>query len=189
MWIIGVTLGVAVFLSLPLLVPMHLVFSSERGAESRQTRVTVRWLFGLIRFSMIPRRRPEEEKPKEGRRRPRVFFIALRTYGFAQRVLEFAKDLLRIVHVGRLRIDLRLGLPDPAETGMLAAVIMPAMALASPSHGIEVNVEPDFCLEGFAAQIDGELKVYPIALVMPAARLIFSAPTFRLVKAAVIGER
>ena len=188
MWIVGVVLGVAAFLSFLLLVPVHLVFSSERGAEISQTKVTVKWLFGLVRFTLAPKGR-EQEKPKKERRRPRIFFIALRTYGFAQRVFKFARDLLGVIHVRWLRVDLRLGLPDPAETGMLAGAVMPVMALASPFHGIELSIEPDFCLEGFRTQINGELKVYPVALIVPVARFVFCAPTFRLVKAAVMGER
>jgi hypothetical protein len=186
-WIIGPILGALALFFLLFLVPVHLVLSSDSSAGSTRTRIAVKWLFGLVRFRISPKRAEPKKSGKEARR-PRMLAITLRTPGFGQRLLRLAEDLLRVTHFRRLRVDLRLGLSDPADTGMLAASVMPVMAFIGPFHGVELNVEPDFAQEGMQAQFNGEVKVYPIAFVMPVLRFAFSRPTLRVAKAAVMDE-
>jgi len=173
-------------LVLLLSIPVQASFSSGDSPETRKTTITVKWLFGLIRFRLSPKRR-ERREPGKAKRRPGVLAVTLRTPGFVPKLLSLGRDLLHVVHVRWLRVDLKVGLSDPADTGMLAGGIMPAMALIHSYRQVELNIEPDFRREGLALQVNGEAGVYPIALIIPLLRFVFSRPTLRVARTAVMG--
>ncbi|HET6921646.1 MAG TPA: hypothetical protein VFI16_00735, partial [Anaeromyxobacteraceae bacterium] len=123
----GVALVVAGLLGLVLLllaVPVDLEFRLA-GIEPFAGEVGGRWLFGLVRFRIpVPPAGPRPEagpkaararaRPKAGGRRRRVL-AALGQGAFRRRVHRLVRDLVRAVHLRRLRLLMRLGLGDPAD--------------------------------------------------------------------------
>ena len=168
MWIaIATVLGLLAVLA----IPVQLAFRVERVAAS-SGQVTIRWLFGFVRFRIgIPLQRaptrPEaaaaRTRPTRERRAARFnAFAALRLPEFRRRVYRFAGDLLRATHMHQLFLRMRLGLGDPADTGRLWAVVGPLSALAQNLHSAEVRVEPEFMDTACEFVAQGRLRLIPL---------------------------
>ena len=80
----------------------------------------------------------------------------------------------RRVHVRRLRLDARIGLDDPADTGRLWGLLWPMLALAPTSTG-SVRVQPDFSGEVLWIDAEGQLWLRPLA-VLAAVLAFLAAP-------------
>ena len=180
-WILVSLLGLAGLLVLLLSVPIDLAFSFEKK-EGFRPRVRIGWLFGLIRKDLGSRkRRPKEPKPKKRstRRGPQRFFAMLKTRGFPGSFLKLGRRLLSTVKVRELKIDLRLGLGDPAETGLLFGAMAPLLAYAGSVTFADIAVEPDFLEDTLQGYGKGAVRVYPITLVPPLIMFALSPATIR----------
>lgn len=186
----GVVLVVAGLLGLVLLllaVPVGVEFRLE-GIEPFTGEVGVRWLFGLVRFRIpVPRVGPRPEatpraararaRPK-ARGRHRNVLAALRQAAFRRRVYRLVRDLVRAVHLRRLRLLMRLGLGDPADTGRLWAVVGPLNAVARLRNA-DVRIEPEFVDPVLEFQADGRLLLVPLRFLILAIAFALSPPTIR----------
>jgi len=187
---VGVVLVVAALLGLVLLllaVPVDLEVRLE-GIDPFQGQVGIGWLFGLVRLRIpIPAARPTPEpetRPHEvpeqprARGRARNALAALRPAGFRGRVYRLVRDVVRAVHVQRLRLRVRLGLGDPADTGRLWALMGPLEALARMGNA-EIRIEPDFLDPVLEFQVDGRVRIVPLRFVALAGAFLLSPPTIR----------
>jgi hypothetical protein len=190
---VGVVLVVAGLLGLVLLalaVPVDLEFRLE-GIEPFAGEAGVRWLFGLVRFRIPgpragqPKPRPEAEPRtsrararRKARGRHRNVLAALGQAAFRRRVYRLVGDLLRAVHLHRLRLRMRLGLGDPADTGRLWAVVGPLNA-AAQLRNAEVRIEPEFVDPVLEFQADGRLLLVPLRFLTLAVAFALSPPTIR----------
>ena len=189
----GVGFVVAGLLGLVLLVlavPVDVEFRLE-GIEPFTGEVGVRWLFGLVWFRIPgsrvgkPTPRPEA-KPKaarvrarpKARGRHRDVLAALRQAAFRRRVYRLVRGLVRAVHLHRLRLLMRLGLGDPADTGRLWAVVGPLNAVAQLRNA-ELRIEPEFVDPVLEFQADGRLLLVPLRLLILAIAFALSPPTIR----------
>ncbi|OGO02618.1 MAG: hypothetical protein A2Y91_01075 [Chloroflexi bacterium RBG_13_54_8] len=190
MWVIGAIAGVVLFLILLLLIPIDLVFSVEKDAHFR-SKVRSVWLFGLVGKGIgggKNRQRHEEgEKEKFKKRRGEMgeyLVAALNTEGFPHRLFGFVREVFRLLKVRKLKADFRAGLGGPVETGMLFALLGPAVALVrSFSSVADIRIEPDFEKETLEGYCEGDIRVVPIRLVKPLASFLLSRPTMRAAKA------
>jgi hypothetical protein len=190
---VGVTLVVAGLLGLLLLllaVPVDVEFRLQ-GIEPLTGHVGVRWLFGLVRHR-IPAPRAGEATPTPGgepkaaraparpgaRSRKRNVLAALRQGAFRRRVHRLARDLVRAVHLHRLRLHLRLGLGDPGDTGRLWAVVGPLNAVARLRNA-ELRIEPEFADAVLEFQADGRLRLVPLRFLILAIAFALSPSTMR----------
>ena len=189
----GVPLLVAGLVGLVLLllaIPVNVDFQLE-GVESFGGRVGVRWLFGLVRVRFpfprpgTPHRRGEDDpaaararKGSTGLDRGRDVLAALRQVAFRRRVGRLAGDLVRAIQLHRVRLLVRLGLGDPADTGLLWAVVGPVNAMTQ-SLDADIRIEPDFLEPVLEFQAEGSVRVVPLRLVLLAIGFALSPPTFR----------
>jgi len=187
-WIIATVLGVFLLFVLLFAIPVDLVFCVEKDVDFK-SRVRVRWMFGLIGRDITSRKkRPEKEKKKrKGNIKP--LLAMLRTRGFLQKLTKFVKHVFQLLNVRELKLNLRVGLSDPAETGFLFAVIGPAMVYVKSLSSLDVHVEPDFEQENLRGYFQGDLRASPIQFVKPFALFLFSATTIRAIKAMVAARR
>ena len=195
-----------VLLALLLLVPVDLVGRVARGGDRPEARVRVSWLFGRLQRDLFrgggrepsmaggeeaPPAEEEEEEGKEeegeredegegrGRSSPRIALELLRTRGFLRSLGDLLRGLFGAVQVQSLRIDLSVGLSDPADTaeafGLMMAVLMPLEAVAP----LRAEVAPSFAEERLAGSFEGRLRVVPIKTLPPLARFLLSPPAWR----------
>jgi hypothetical protein len=185
--------GVLLALLALLAVPVDLAFRLE-GAGPLGGEVAVRWLFGLVRARIPvpgarraparPEAAPEAAGPGTARAgRTRLLGLA-RDPAFRRRAWRLAGDLLRAVRVRHLRLRLRLGLGDPADTGRLWAVLGPLGAMARGLRRAEVRLEPEFGGEALELRADGRVRLVPLRLLALVAAFALSPPALRAWRAA-----
>ena len=173
MWIIATVLGILLFFVLLLVIPVDLVFCVEKDVDFK-SRVRVRWMFGLIGKDIRGRKRRPEKEKRERKRNVKPFLAMLRTRGFLWKLSKFIKHVFQLLNVRELKLNLRVGLSDPAETGLLFAVIGPTMVCMKSFSSLDVQVEPDFEQENLRGYFKGDLRASPIRFVKPFALFVLN---------------
>lgn len=183
-------IAVAVLAGL-LAVPVNVDFRCE-GIEPLGGQVTIRWLFGAVALR-VPLRRASSRssdsraQPPAGRapaigaaRRRRGNAVAiLRQAEFRRRVLRLLRDLVAAARFRELRLRLRLGLGDPADTGQLWAFLWPLATAAHNLRNADVRIEPDFIDAAFEFRAAGRLRLIPLQIIALAIGFILSPVSIR----------
>jgi hypothetical protein len=153
-----------------------------------QGEIHLIWLFGLLRLR-IPTdstpaaadqktaAKPKRRRQPSGRKSRSSPLAAWRLRPFRQRIFRFVRDLWRAVHKHDLRLRLRIGLDDPADTGQLWALMGPLSAIAANSQAAEVSIEPDFMQSTLELHSSGRIRLVPLQLLGLALGLLLS-PAF-----------
>ena len=190
MWIIAVVAGLVLLVVLLLAVPFDVAFQVSRDGTF-SSRLRVGWMFNLVGKDLGGRKKPRGERPDKERKRPRVkpFLAMFRARGFPRRLLRYVRDVLRTVHVRELEADLRVGLSDPADTGMLFALIGPAAVYLRAITPLDIRVQSDFQQAVFQGHFKGDLRVFPIQLLAVTVVFACSPATLRGIKAMVVARR
>jgi hypothetical protein len=148
------------------------------GAEP-SARIELAWLFGAWRSDL---RRPGSAS--RGRRRaPPARWVLLWRGDHADRLLRLARSLRRAVRVKELCVRARVGLGDPAETGMLMGWAAPLLVVARAVPGMDVRIEPDFVSSVLEGEARGELRACPLLVLPPLLRFALSPGTLRSLRA------
>ncbi len=196
MWV-GITLAsLAALIILVLCIPLDVVFHIDiYGRPKFRTRLV--WLFGLISKDIAERkRRPKEkreaakDKPKPGRRgiRGRVIFKILRTKGLLSQFKRLMVKIISRFKIRKLVADFTIGLDNPADTGLLFALIGPATFFINRSSSCQIRVQPSFVDTIFEGYLYGTIKLRPIRLLTPFIRFAFSLATIRAIKTLVLSK-
>lgn len=181
-----ITLGLLVLFALPL----DVAFRVE-GVEALHGQITIRWMFGLVRFRIrIPGVSEPPQAPKvspqaatvraKPEKRSRTHLLAvLRQAAFRQRVYRLVADLLGAVHLHRLRLRMRLGLGDPAETGRLWAMLGPLNGLGQNLRNVDLQIEAEYIDPVFEFQAQGRLLLIPLQFLILAIGFALSPASIR----------
>jgi len=181
--------GVALFLLLLLVllaIPVTLTFRLA-WHQALQGQVQLGWAFGLIRVR-IPLSKPESgstqgEKPLQKRARSRKParkggnpFRLMRQKPFRRRVIRFVGELWRAVHKQDVRLWLRVGLGDPADTGQLWAIMGPLAGVLASTREASITIEPDFMDPLFEFEGSGRIRFVPLQLLWLTLAMLLSPP-------------
>lgn len=174
-----------------LAVPVDVAFRAE-GIEPLRGQVAIRWLFGAARLNVpIPGRGKTDEttqaQPRSGkarakaaRRRGRGNVVAvLRQAAFRRRVYRLLRSLIAAAHVHELRLRLRLGLGDPADTGQLWALLGPLAAIARNLRNADVRIEPEFIDAVCEFRAEGRARLVPLQYLALAIGFVLSPVSIR----------
>lgn len=194
-------IGAILALTISLLaVPVNLVYALRKDDVWRG-RLLVYWMFGLVRVSVRPGRR-KAPRPSKRRRKRREMIVSgakgsvrrrhdvlaiLRTRGLLRALIRLLRDLLRSLRPRRLRVELVIGLEDPADTGRLAGVLAPLRLLLGKrtlgrDSNVSIDVTPDFSgprLQGYSC---ASVQFVPLELIAIVIGFLFSVPVFRAVR-------
>lgn len=180
LWILAALLAAGLLL---LAVPFDLEFRLARYSGKTRLEVRLGWLFGLVR---MPIRQPgaagkdKKPKPKPKRRAARSHGLTLlKEPGMARRLTAFVRDLLGCLHVRSLRLEGRLGLDDPADTGMLWGFVGPLLAVLQSLPGTRVAVDPDFTGAALELEGQGALRIVLLELLWTLLRFLLAPVTLR----------
>lgn len=196
MWVIVALASLAVILILVLSVPLDMAVRVSMPGKPR-LRMKLVWLFGLVSKEITRRKKPEEKKkvvkdkrkPGEGKRRFKNIFKILRTRGLLKQLKVLLRDILGCLKIRDLAADFRVGLGDPADTGLLFALIAPTTSWLSTSFHHQIRVQPSFTDEAtFQGHLSGAVRLSPIQLVIPLLKFVFSLATLRAVKKLVLAK-
>ena len=158
-----IVVGIVLFFILVLLIPIEMAFDTSRpGAKAR-----VGWAFGLL-WKDLGGKKKKPKKPKKKKRRPagaKAFLDFLATRGNVSGLLKLARRMIGGIRVKQLDAHLRMGLDDPADTGMLYSVILPILI---PLNYIgSGNVRMDLCFEEAILDFTGQghVRVVPAQMI------------------------
>jgi hypothetical protein len=187
-----VLLGTVIFLSLIVILLALPVKLTYRCSWKRTLSADVRlnWAFGLVRADVSPDlSNPEPDLAtavsRKGGWRGRTtggksnVLAAIRLRSFRRRILRLVSDLWSAIHKKDVRLWIRAGLGDPADTGRLWAVLGPLSGMFSRPGDISIAIEPDFLDATLELDSSGIVRVVPLQIVIIALGLLVSPAMWR----------
>lgn len=190
MWVAITLIGLLVLLTFVLCVPLDATLRLDiNGRLKFQLRVG--WLFGLVdtkvrRGKKKPKRVKVNTKRRPGKPSINTIINILRTKGLTKQFSRLLFRLVRCFKIRDLSADLRVGLGNPADTGLLFAIIGPPFFFLDAAFPHRVKVRPVFTdeaiLEGY---LNGSVRLLPVKLVISLLGFTFSLPTLRVIKTLV----
>lgn len=196
MWVIAALAGLIGLFILVLCVPLDAKLSINTSEKPR-FRLRLELFFGLIGKD-LPRekKKPEakreaaQEKRKKKRKIDfRTILKILRTRGLLKQIKNLVKGILGQFQIRELTVNLKLGLEDPADTGLVFALIGSTMSFLNLPPRYQISLQPSFDDEAvFEGYLSGVLRLQPVRLAVPLLRFIFSLTTLRVVKIFVVNR-
>ena len=176
---------VVILLTLPVSLTYQLSFK-----ETLSARIRLNWAFGLVRADVSPDlEKPGSHKPESARKkaarqsrsqgRKTNFMAAIREPSFRRRVYRFVSDVWQAIHKQNVRLLVRLGLGDPADTGRLWAILGPLSGVLTRLRDIRIAIEPDFLDSTLEVDSSGTIRMIPLRIVVIVLGLFFSPPVWR----------
>ena len=190
-----VLIGLLVLLVVLLALPFEFEFDA-RWPETDGNRACVSWAFGAVRFQ-LGGNGEKRERPAPADRQPETsttaatkrsdqpisIMRAFKLPKFRRRLWRFACDLWGAVHKRDLQLSCRVGLEDPADTGLIWAVLGPVSGMLRNVPDCDVALTPDFNVPSLELAGLGALRVYPIRIVGLVVSLLASPSLWRGVSA------
>ena len=180
--------GIVLFILLVFSIPVDLAFDVG-GPGAARSRMRVGWLFGLLGKEFGRRRKkPKERAPKrkKKRRSAKPFLSLLVTKGVARGVLKLSRRILSGVRVRHLDARLRIGLDDPADTGMLYSALWPVLVPLTSNSSAKVRMELSFEEPALDLTARGRIRVFPIQMVWSVLLFVLSPAGLRAMKRMVM---
>lgn len=179
--------GVLVFLLLLialLAIPVTLTFQAS-WQPAFQGYIKLQWLFGLVSTripslqSKAPSAEDRELTQKIGRferssRKKQNGFAIVRQKAFRRRIIRFISDFWHAVHKRDIRLHVRIGLGDPADTGQLWAIAGPVAGILANVQEASIKIEPDFFDTTFEMDSSGNIRLVPLQIIYLAIALLLS---------------
>jgi hypothetical protein len=196
LWAIAVLASLAVLITILLCVPLDLVFRTNIDGKPRFSMRLI-WLFGLVSRELSRgRKKPEGKRAIEHGRKPlgrrweiRDTFEILRTKGLLKQFGSFIKRIFRHIKIRELAANFKVGLDNPADTGLLFAFMAPVNLILSYFSPHQIRIEPSFAGETIIeGHLYGAVRLRPIQLAAPLIGFVFSLPTLRAVKKLVFSK-
>ena len=159
--------GIVLFILLVFSIPVDMAFDVG-GPGAARSRMRVGWLFGLLGKEFGQRRKePKERTPKrkKKRRSAKPFRSLLVTKGVARGLLKLSRRILSGVRVRHLDARLRIGLDDPADTGILYSALWPVLVPLTYNSSAKVRMELTFEEPALDLTGRGRIRVFPIQMV------------------------
>ena len=185
-------IGTVIFLSLIVILLALPVTLTYRCSWKQVLSVDLRldWAFGLVRADVSPDLGKSELDQADAaagngawwgkaKGRKSNFMAAIRHTSFRRRLLRFVSDLWSAIHKKDVRLWIRAGLGDPADTGRLWAVLGPLSGIFSRPGDISVAIEPDFLDATLEVDSSGTVRVVPLQIVAIALGLLVSPAMWR----------
>ena len=189
MWALIILASLIIVFVLILSVPLDFVFDiSARKSPSFSFRLL--WLFGLVDTDLKKSEGKSEQKKKSSKEKPKkrpkiragTIYQVLQIRGLYNHIIRFLRGVLHSFKIKYLKINMRIGLEDPSDTGLLFAITAPANYLFSYlpyDFSFQPSFESETILEG---NLKGDLRLKPIKLVPPIFKFIFSFQSMKILK-------
>lgn len=188
---IGVVIFVAVLAAL-LAIPLTLTFQVS-WQEAFRNETELEWAFGLVHKRILPAKSTpvtsESEQPdrhagrsQSSTRTKLKFLNALGQEDFRHRITRFIGDIWQAAQKEDVKVRLRVGLGDPADTGQLYAYLGPISGILGSVQDLSVEIEPEFIDETLEFSGDGRVRIIPLQIIYLAAILMLSPPIWRAIR-------
>ena len=182
--------GIVLFILIVFSIPVDMAFDVG-GPGAARSRMRVGWLFGLLGKEFGRRgKKPKERAPKPKKKKKRLsakpFPSLLVTKGVARGLLKLSRRILSGVRVRHLDARLRIGLDDPADTGMLYAALWPVLVPLTDNSSARVRIELSFEEPALDLTARGRIRVFPIQMVWSVLLFALSPAGLRVMKRMVM---
>ena len=190
MWVTITLASLLLLLALVLCVPLDVTIRLDTGSCPK-FKLRLVWLFGLIAKEVgkgKKRPKPAKTKAKGKSARPAIKTISdiLRIKGLLKQFHRLIGRLISSFKIKDLKADLWIGLDNPADTGLLFAVIGPPFLFLDSLFPQRVGVRAVFTDEAvLGGCLNGVVRLLPIKLVMAVLGLVFSLPAGQVIKTLV----
>ena len=126
-----------------------------------------------VELDGIEESKERASKRKKKKRSVKPFLSLLMTKGVARGLLKLSRRILSGVRVRHLDARLRIGLDDPAATGMLYSALWPVLVPLTANSSAKVRMELSFEEPVLELTARGRIRVFPI-------QMVWSVPLFAL---------
>jgi len=191
LWAILILANLLVLIVFAFSVPLYVVLHVDVYGRP-EFRMRLAWFFGLVSKEITknekkPEYKKEEDngKGKPGKRGPgaKTILKILRARGLLGQIKLLLKGILSAPRTKDLAADLKVGLGDPADTGLLFVFIGPATSFLGSYFPDRIKVRPSFADEAvLEGSLHGTLRLRPVQLIPPLLRFVLSLPAIRVVK-------
>jgi len=167
-------------LLLLLLIPVDLSFK-YKNFEGPVKKVRLSWFFGLISFKVYPKKASTKVKkevipPPEGKKGPGISKITkiLGNRKFTSKTYNTIRSLLKSLKPNIDSFNLKLGLSDPADTGLLWGLMGPVSGMFYGFTDKDIYIEPDFLDPAFNLETEGKISIIPLETLIISVSYILS---------------
>ena len=187
MWVIATLAGLAGLTIFVLCVPLDAALTIDTSGRPK-FRLRLVWLFGLV-SKEVKREKKKPEKKRKRRIGFRPISRILRIKGLLRQLKDLVRDIIGQLTIRELAVNLKLGLDNPADTGFLFASIGSITPFLNLPSQYQLRVQPSFYDEAvFEGHLHGVLRLWPIKLITPFIRFVFSLAVLRVVKILVLSK-
>lgn len=182
-WIMAIAVGVPLLIILLLTIPVNVFFRFDSNI-GWEPRLRLTWLFGFV-IKEFNSRTKKTRKASGWRRKQKgvnVLWTLVRSGKSRGTLFRLIKGVLSRLHIRQAKLDLRVGLNDPMETGMLFAAIYPMMSCINTFAPVQLQVQPDFSRSGLWGYGEVNVRVIPLTMLRPFADFVFSPAGLRIMK-------
>lgn len=179
-----------------LAVPLYLSFSFSNEQQVRSF-IHVKWMFGLVKFEtdfpvgtesathknipQIKKEQPVNKKLAKTNTNTNVREIVMlfKQSEFRRHIVRFIKKLLRASHARGIYLRLRIGLGDPADTGILWAAMGPLSGILNNLRSATIVLEPEFTDPVLDIEGQGRFNLIPLQFIALVIMFLLSPTTMR----------
>lgn len=168
-----------------LAMPLELRFRLSHH-EVIEADATLVWGFGLLKVNLSSAKPSTngESKKKPARRNKRNssslnFSGALRQKRVRSRLIRFVRDVWHAIKRDDFRLYTRIGLGDPADTGVLWTFTGPLSGILFAAEDADITIEPDFIDSGLELVSSGNIRLIPLQLLFLISGLLLSPAIWR----------
>lgn len=117
-----------------------------------------------------------KRKDKTISKRPNTISVKklLHNKPFRKRILRYLQDIWEAIEKRDITLLMRIGLADPADTGVLWSLLGPLSAILSTTRNSQISLQPDFLDSSFALQGKGTIRIVPLKIIYLTVRLLLS---------------
>jgi hypothetical protein len=168
-------------------IPIDFAFRYDSSGSPSFT-FQIGWFFSLIKIS--PRERKakamEPRIPVKRKSKKRLFniqYLRLMDKPLVLRTFCLVRDMLHCLHFKSVNAELKAGLGEPAESGMLFGLITCFLPIVPRTYLEQISIVPDFgdepVLEGSAA---GYIRLWPVEIIGVVLMFAISRPFIRMMR-------
>jgi len=182
---VTILIGFLLFCLVLLSIPVDLSFYLEKE-ETLEYQAKLCLLFGFITIDMNREHGKAEKSvvPKKQKSGKADLMSLFRSKAFIKRLIRLMLDLLHSCRIKELNLHCRIGLGDPADTGMLAGILWPL--LLPWKHTI---LKTDFQEAVFEGYCKMKIRIFPILIIGNILAFMFSPVTVRAMKTSLLKQR
>jgi len=191
LWVVAALASLVFLIILVLCIPVDMSFHLEAYGKPK-FKMKMVWLFGLVNKELGRKKKESdgeenttESRPKRTKRtiKAKTILQIMKTKGFLRSLVNLLKNIFSHLRIKDFSANFRVGLDDPADTGILFATIGAATSVLSSLGYHQIRVEPSFEDEVvFEGDLCGTIRLSPIQLAPPFMRFVFSLSTIRVLK-------